>query len=398
MSDLEALQEEERKYMMQTFKRLPLELVRGEGARVYDDTGREYLDFVAGIAVNVLGHAHPAVVEAIRAQAGRMIHASDLYYTRPQVDLARKLVAMGFDGRLFAANSGAEANECAVKIARKWGKLHRDGAYEVISAEGSFHGRTLAMIAATGQEKVKAAFEPMPDGFLQVPFNDIEALRAATTASTVAVLLEPIQGEIGVVPCRDDYLRDVRAWCDEQDLLLMFDEVQTGIGRTGTFYAFQGYGVTPDIVTLAKGLGAGVPIGACLAGPRADCLLPGEHGSTFGGGPLACAAALATISAIESEGVLENARDVGAYLAERLQKLGEDFNCVVEVRGRGLIQALVLDRDIAVRLQDEAFQHGLLVNATSDRVLRFIPPLIIGKADVDKAIEVLAVSLDLVLQ
>jgi acetylornithine/N-succinyldiaminopimelate aminotransferase len=395
---VEAIEAEERELLMQTFKRLPIELVRGAGARVYDTDGREYLDFVAGIAVNVLGHGHPALVKAIQEQAATLIHASDLYYTRPQVDLARRLREMGFDGRLFAANSGAEANECAVKIARKFGKLHRSGAYEVITAEGSFHGRTLAMIAAAGQAKVQAGFEPMPDGFQSVPFNDIDALRAATSDKTVAVMLEPVQGEVGVIPAREEYLRDVRAWCDEQGLLLIFDEVQTGIGRTGTFYAFQGYGVVPDILTLAKGLGGGVPIGVCLAGPRADCLAPGEHGSTFGGNPLACAAALAVVDAIEAEGVVENARDVGAYLGVRLQGLAGDFDCIVEVRGRGLMQAMVLDRDIAVRVQDEALQQGLLVNATGPKVVRFVPPLIITREDVDQAIAVLAASLDLALQ
>jgi acetylornithine aminotransferase/acetylornithine/N-succinyldiaminopimelate aminotransferase len=336
-------------------------------------------------------------VEAIRSQAATLIHASNLYYTRPQVDLAKKLRSMGFEGRMFPANSGAEANECAYKVARKWGKLHRDGAYEVISAEGSFHGRTLANVAATGQQQFKTPIEPMPDGFVQVPFNDISALRAATTAKTVAVLLEPIQGEIGIIPGRDDYLKAVRVWCDEQDLLLIFDEVQTGMGRTGTFYAFQGYGVTPDVLTLAKGLGGGVPIGVCLANPRADCLELGEHGGTFGGNPLACTAALATIDAIEEGGIIANAREVGDYLAQRLRGLGEEFGCVAEVRGKGLMQAMVLDRDLAPRLQEEALQHGLIIHAANDRVLRFLPPLIIGKHEVDRAMEILATCLDLVL-
>jgi acetylornithine aminotransferase/acetylornithine/N-succinyldiaminopimelate aminotransferase len=397
-AEIETLMAEEREFMMHTFKRLPIELVRGDGWKVYDETGKEYLDMVAGIAVNVLGHAHPAVVEAVRSQAGVLIHTSNLYYTRPQVELAKKLRALGFDGKLFPANSGAEANECAYKIARKWGKLNRGGAYEVLSAEGSFHGRTLANVAATGQQKFKTPFEPMPDGFRQVPFNDLDALKAATTDKTAAVILEPIQGEFGIIPARDEYLHGVRDWCDEANLLLVFDEIQTGIGRTGTFYAFQGYGVVPDVVTLAKGLGGGVPIGVCLANARADCLEPGDHGGTFGGNPLATTAALATIKAIEAGGIVDNAREVGGYLAERLRELGDAFGCVAEVRGRGLMQALVLDRDIAPRLQEEALHHGLIITAANDRVIRFLPPLIIGRPEVDKAMEILSICLDLVLE
>jgi acetylornithine aminotransferase/acetylornithine/N-succinyldiaminopimelate aminotransferase len=395
---LEALVADEREYMQHTFKRIPVQLVRGDRWNVYDDTGREYLDMVAGIAVNVLGHAHPAVVEAVRSQAGVLIHTSNLYYTRPQVELAKKLRALGFDGKMFPANSGAEANECAYKIARKWGKLNRNGAYEVLSADGSFHGRTLANVAATGQQKFKTPFEPMPDGFRQVPFNDLDAIRAATSDKTAAIILEPIQGEFGIIPGRQDYLEGVRAWCDEANLLLIFDEIQTGIGRTGTFYAFQGYGVVPDVITLAKGLGGGVPIGVCLANPRADCLEPGDHGGTFGGNPLATTAALATIDAIEKEGVVENAGAVGGYLAERLRALGEEFGCVAEVRGRGLMQALVLDRDLAPRLQEEALHHGLIVTAANDRVIRFLPALTIGGEQVDRAIEILSMCLDLVLE
>ena len=393
----EALREQEKRYLMSTFARVPVELVRGEGWKVYDETGREYLDFVAGIAVNILGHAHPAVVAAIREQAGTLVHTSNLYYTSPQVELARELVGMGFAGRAFFANSGAEANEAAVKCARKWGKLNRDGAYEVISTDNSFHGRTLAMVAATGQKKFKAPVEPMPDGFLNIPFNDIGALRAAVSKKTVAILLEPIQGEGGIIPATGDYLRAARELCDQENLLLILDEIQTGMGRTGTFFAFEGYGVLPDIVTLAKGLGGGVPIGACLANARADVFTPGDHGGTFGGNPLACAAALATLRALRSEGVIANAADVGAYLAERLGGIADDFDCVAEVRGRGLMQAIVFDRDIAPRLQAEALVNGLIVNASSERVLRFIPPLIIGRPEVDRAVEILSQCIDLVL-
>jgi acetylornithine/N-succinyldiaminopimelate aminotransferase len=394
---LDPLEQAEKEYLMQTFKRQPVELVRGERWNVYDPEGREYLDFVAGIAVNVLGHNHPALVEAVTRQAREAIHVSDLYYSRPQVELAKRLNELGFKGRVFYANSGAEANECAFKVARKWGKENRYGAFDVISTNGSFHGRTLATVAATGQRKYQMPFLPMPPGFGHVDYNDIGALKEATDERTVAVLLEPVQGESGIVPATQEYLSAVRQWCDEKNLLLIFDEVQTGVGRTGHFYAFQGYGVVPDIVTLAKGLGGGVPIGVCIAGPRADVLGPGDHGSTFGGNPLACSAALAVIDALEREGVIENARVVGAYLEQRLRQLGDEFGCVAEVRGAGLMVAMLLDRDLAAELEAAALAHGLLVNAIGPRVIRMVPPLIIGKTEVDRAIEILAQSLDLIL-
>jgi acetylornithine/N-succinyldiaminopimelate aminotransferase len=394
---LEALAEAEKQYLMQTFTRQPVELVRGDRWNVYDADGREYLDFVAGIAVNVLGHNHPAIVEAVSRQAREAIHVSDLYYSRPQVELAKRLNQLGFSGRAFYANSGAEANECAIKVARKWGKENRYGAFEIICANLSFHGRTLATIAATGQPKYQQPFQPMPEGFGHVDYNDIIQLREATNERTVAVLLEPVLGESGVVPATQEYMRQVRAWCDEKNLLLILDEVQTGVGRTGHFYAFQGYGIVPDIVTLAKGLGGGVPIGICLAGPRADVLAPGDHGSTFGGNPLAAAAALAVLETLEKDGIVDNAREVGEYLRQRLLGLGKDFGCVEEVRGLGLMQAIVLNRGIAAELVRAALDHGLLVNATGPRVLRMIPPLIIGRAEVDRAVDILAQSLDLVL-
>ena len=391
------LAQAEKEYLMQTFKRQPLELVRGDRWNVYDPEGREFLDFVAGIAVNVLGHNHPALVEAVTRQAKDAIHVSDLYYSRPQVELAKRLNELGFKGRVFYANSGAEANECAFKVARKWGKENRYGAFDIISTNQSFHGRTLATVAATGQPKYQKPFLPMPTGFGHVEYNDIAALKEATDERTVAVLLEPVQGESGIVPATKEYLTAVRQWCDDKNLLLIFDEVQTGVGRTGHFYAFQGYDVVPDIVTLAKGLGGGVPIGVCLAGPRADVLAHGDHGSTFGGNPLACAAALAVIDTIERDGVIENARVVGAYLEQRLRRLADEFGCVAEVRGAGLMVAMLLDRDIAGELEAAALEHGLLVNAIGPRVIRMVPPLIIGKAEVDRAIDILAQSLDLIL-
>jgi len=394
---LDELAANESRFYMGTFRRLPVEFAAGYGWTVVDGDGREYLDFVAGIAVNVLGHCHPRVVAAIREQAGKLIHASNLYYTRPQVELAQRLNEFGFNGRAFLVNSGAEANETAVKIVRKWGRLKRGGAYEVISTLGSFHGRTLATTAATGQEHYQNSWVPLPDGFKQVPFNDIDALRAAAGEQTVAVLLEPVQGEGGVIPADPAYLSAVREWCDSSNRLLILDEIQTGIGRTGTFYAFQGYGIVPDIVTLAKGLGGGVPIGVCIANPRADVFEPGDHGSTFGGNPLACAAALATLAALQEEGVVENARTVGDYLAVRLEELVHDFGPVQAARGRGLMQALVLDQELAAAVQMEALHNGLIVNAAAPRVIRLVPPLTIGKAEVDRAVNILAQSLDAVL-
>ncbi len=367
---------------MGVFKRLPVELARGQGAYVYDTEGREYLDFVAGIAVNLLGHGHPRLTQAIAEQAARLIHVSNLYYSEPQVRLAQALIERAFPSRVFFGNSGAEANECAIKIARKWGKLNRGGAFEIITARDSFHGRTLATAAATGQPKYSAPFSPLPPGFVHVPFNDLEAIRAATNPSTVAVMLEPIQGEIGVIPADPGYLQAVRAHCDEHGLLLIFDEVQTGMARTGTWYGYQQYEVVPDVMTLAKGLGGGVPIGACLAAPRADVLEPGDHGSTFGGNPLACAAGLAVIAAVEEEDLLGNAREMGGLLAERLAEVPG----VKLVRGRGLMRAAVLEHPEAAAVQLACLERGLIVNACAPDVIRLVPPLVIGEREVERAV------------
>ncbi|MGI8607770.1 MAG: acetylornithine transaminase [Candidatus Dormibacteria bacterium] len=388
---LEEVAATESRYMMHTFKRQPVELVRGYGVKVWDADGRELLDFVGGIAVNILGHAHPALVGAISAQAATLIHTSNLYYSEPQVQLAQRLNTLGFAGRCFFGNSGAEANEAALKLARKWGKHNRGGAFEVISALGSFHGRTLAMVAATGQPKYQAPYAPMPDGFTHVQFNDIDALGAAVTDRTVAVFLEPIQGEGGVIPATAEYLQAARELCDRENLLLIFDEIQTGMGRTGDFYAFQGYGVVPDIVTLAKGLGGGVPVGVCIAGQRADVFEVGDHGSTFGGNPLACAAALATLEVIEREDLVENARVTGKYLTHRAAEQLAPYGAM---RGRGLMQALVLHDPIAQQTQAAALEQGLIVNAIGDHVLRLVPPLTIGDADVEQAVDILERALD----
>jgi len=385
-------QEREARAYMRTFKREPLVLVRGEGTRVWDDAGRSYLDLVAGIAVNILGHAHPAVADAISAQARTLMHASNLYYTLPQLELAELLLeATGMEG-VFFTNSGAEANEAAIKMARKWGKRHKGGAYEIVTALNSFHGRTLATVAATGKPKYQEPFAPMPAGFTHVPYNDSEALDEAVGPGTAAVLLEPIQGEGGVHPAAPGYLAAVRRLCDERECLLMLDEVQTGMGRTGTFLASQGENIVPDVVTLAKGLGGGVPLGAALARGDANVFEPGDHGSTQGGNPLACAAGVATLRALRDEGLIDRAAEVGAYFMERLNGLMAQGLPVTEVRGRGLMLAVEIDGD-APAVVTRARKAGVLLNATGPTTLRMVPPLVLTPAEVDEAVGVLAQTL-----
>ncbi len=368
------------KYLMQTGRRLPVTFVRGAGCLLYDDSGRVYLDLVAGIAVNLLGHAHPEVAAAVAAQARTLIHASNLYFTRPPVELARRLVELSFPSRVFLCNSGAEANEAAIKIARKWGARNRDGAFEIITTHGSFHGRTLATVTAGGQHKYSDPFKPLPDGFVHVPYNDFEAIKAATGERTVAVMLEPVMGEIGIIPAKAGYLAAVRSWCDANDLLLILDEVQTGLGRTGRWFAHQHHGITPDVMTLAKGLGGGVPIGACLAAPRADVFEPGDHGSTFGGNPLACTAALTVLTVIERDGLVGHAAEMGEMLHDALLGLGAQ-----DVRGLGLMQAVEFAEPRAKAFQQACLEAGLIVNAVDENSVRLVPPLIITSAEIDQA-------------
>jgi acetylornithine aminotransferase/acetylornithine/N-succinyldiaminopimelate aminotransferase len=368
------------RYLMQTGRRIPVTFVRGKGCLVYDDAGREYLDLVAGIAVNLLGHAHPEVAAAVAQQANTLIHASNLYYTQPQVELARRLVELAFPSRVFFCNSGAEANEAAIKLARKWGTQNRDGAFEIITATGSFHGRTLATVTAGGQHKYSDPFKPLPDGFVHVPFNDIDAIKAATNEHTVAVMLEPVMGEIGIIAPSHGYLKTVREWCDKQNLLLILDEVQTGLGRTGRWFAHQHEGVTPDVMTLAKGLGGGVPIGACLANPRADVFVPGDHGSTFGGNPLACTAALTVLHVIERDGLVGHAAEMGEMLHGALEDLGGK-----QVRGVGLMQAVEFAEPRAKGFQQACLESGLIVNAVDDHSVRLVPPLIITPTEIERA-------------
>jgi acetylornithine/N-succinyldiaminopimelate aminotransferase len=382
-------QELEEKLFMRTIKRLPVTLVRGKGARVWDTEGKEYLDFVGGWAVNSLGHCHPVVVKALTEQAKTLIQASNQFYTIPQVQLAKLLVDNSCLDRVFFCNSGAEANEGAMKLARRYGKLHLNGAYEIITTHGSFHGRTLATVAATGQDKFQQPYIPLPDGFINVDYDSIKAIKAATTNRTCAVMVEPIQGEGGVNVPHDKYLKEIRAWCDEKGILLILDEIQTGIGRIGSLFGYEQYEVEPDIMTLAKGLGSGVPIGVFLAKERASVFAPGEHGSTYGGNPLVCAAGVATLKFIIDNDIPGKVKELGQYFVTDLQKLKAKFSFITEIRGRGLLLALKFTDNIAEELVLACLKEGLLVNAVKPNTLRFIPPLIITKKDIDEALGIL---------
>ncbi len=375
---------------MHTFspRQNPITLVRGDGVRVWDDQGREYLDFLAGIAVNVLGHCPPVLVKTVQEQVATLIHTSNLYYTAPQVELARLLVDNSVLDRVFFTNSGAEANECAIKLARKWGKLKRDGAYEIITTWNSFHGRTLATVAATGNRHYQEPFDPMPDGFKHVAYNDLEALRAAVSAKTVAIMLEPVLGEAGVYPATREYLQGVRRLCDEQGLLLILDEVQSGMGRTGTLWAYEGYGVEPDVMTRAKGLAGGLPIGACLCKADADVFVPGDHGSTFAGNPLVCAAGTAVLKEVLARDLSGNARRMGERITAGLRELQTERDAgITEVRAAGLWTGIEFESEKATDVLNRCRENGVLVNKTSNTTIRLAPPLIVTEADCDEFLD-----------
>jgi acetylornithine/N-succinyldiaminopimelate aminotransferase len=383
------------RYFLNTYTRFPAAMVEGSGCRLKDADGREYLDFLSGIAVCSLGHCYPPVVEAVCAQARKLLHVSNLYPTVPQTELAELLVEHSFAERIFLANSGAEANEAAIKLARKYGGESR---YEIISLEGSFHGRTLATLAATGQTRFHRGFEPLPAGFLIAPFGDIAALEQLIGPRTCAILLEPLQGEGGVRPLDTEYLAAIRRLCDRHDLLLIFDEIQVGMGRTGTLFAYEQLGVVPDLLTLAKALGSGLPLGALLANSRAEAAFgPGDHASTFGGNPVACAAAVVTVQTMLAEGFLAEVREKGAHLAGRLGWLADRHaDLVTGVRGLGLIQGLVLRPEAASLgplVVTRLFEQGVLLNFAGNTALRCLPPLVVSKAEIDTFINVL----DLVL-
>ena len=378
--------------VMQTYGRLPIVLAKGQGAKVWDVNGREYLDFLAGIAVCGLGHCHPTVTKAIQDQAETLVHVSNIFYNTQQPVLASKLTALCGMERAFFQNSGAEANECAIKIARKWGKAHGgENCNEIITFHGSFHGRTLATITATAQEKYQAPFTPLPEGFIYAHVGDIKGLDEMITDTVCAVMIEPIQGESGVRPVPTEFMHAIRALCDESGILMICDEVQTGIGRTGSFLASQVVGVVPDIITLAKGVANGVPMGVCLArGEAANTLVPGDHGSTFGGQPLACAAALAVLDVLENDNILENVAKVGGYFQQELSKLIVEFpEKVKEVRGIGLMIGLELAVPQARAVLQGLLDHNIIANAIGDNVLRFLPPLIITTEDCDQVVTAL---------
>jgi len=379
----------EHKYFMNTVVRVPLTIVRGQGARVWDEDGREYLDFVGGWSVNSLGHCPPVVVEAVVEQVRTLIQASNQFYTIPQIQLAELLVRNSCLDKVFFCNSGAEANEGAVKLARRYGEHNLGGAYEVITASGSFHGRTLAMVAATGQPKFQQPYVPLPSGFINVEYNNIEAIKTVTTGQTCAIMLEPVQGEGGVNLPDDSYLKEVRAWCDRKGLLLILDEIQTGLGRTGTLFGYERYGIEPDVMTLAKGLASGVPIGAILAKDRASVFIPGEHGSTFGGNPLTCAAGYATLKFVIDNDIAGNASRVGQYLITGLETLKAKYQVINDVRGCGLLVAVEFSQDIAQSVLMACLDGGLLVNRLKPNTLRFMPSLNIDKGEVDEALGIL---------
>jgi acetylornithine aminotransferase len=373
-----------------TYSRQPLCLVKGKGATVWDEQGKSYTDFLAGIAVVSLGHCHQGVAKALCEQAQTLVHVSNLYYTQPQTLLARWLVEKSFAERVFLCNSGAEANEAAIKLARIYAKKQgRPERFRVICATGSFHGRTLATLSATGQEKVHKGFEPLVDGFDFVPYNDADAAAAAIGPHTAAILVEPLQGEGGIVVPTADYLKNLRALCDDAGILLMLDEVQTGMGRTGKLFCHEHFGITPDVMTLAKALGNGLPIGAMLATEKAgEALAPGTHATTFGGTPLICAGALAVAKAFDEEGILENCVLVGSHFKKQLEALKNRHACVEEARGLGLLLGLKMNKD-ASSLVDACRERGFLINCVQGHTLRFAPPLNIGVKQVDELIKVL---------
>ena len=376
----------EEKYYAQTVRRQPIVLVRGEGTRVWDAEGKEYLDFTAGWAVTNLGHCHPAMVQAIQEQAATLIQTSNQFFTIPQLKLAQALIENSCLDRVFFGNSGAEAVEGALKLARKYGKANRDGAYEVITAFNSFHGRTLTTIAATGQPHYQEAFQPLTPGYVHVDYDDVEAIIEATTDKTAAVMLEPIQGEGGVNIPADDYLQRVRQWCDEQGLLLILDEVQTGLGRLGSLFGYQEYGVEPDVITLAKGLGGGVPIGAFMSKEHCMALEPGDHGSTYGGNALTTAAAYASTQFIIDNDIPANAKAMGAHLMAALEDLKSRHSVISEVRGRGLLIALEFNDDVAADVLTNANASGVLLNMVKPNTLRFMPPLNITTDEIDEGV------------
>jgi predicted acetylornithine/succinylornithine family transaminase len=375
------------------YARQPVALVRGRGAEVWDADGKRYIDFFAGLSVSNVGHCHPAVVEAVRAQTEQLLHTSNVYFSLPAGELCALLCRHSFAERVFLCNSGAEANEAAMKLARRWGSTEGGGRYEILATVGSFHGRTFGTLTATGQEKYHTGFLPLLPGIRLVPYDDVPAMAEAVRDETVAIMVEPIQGEGGVVTPGPHYLRGLRELADRRKLLLILDEIQTGCGRTGRLFAHEHAGVTPDIMTLAKALGGGVPVGAmCTTEKIATAFAPGSHGSTFGGNPVACAAAVAAMGVLADPKLLAHVREIGAHFRRRLEELAARFPMITQVRGEGLMLGVVLDRPGAAVVQ-RCLADGLLINCTADRVLRFLPPLVIERGLVDDGLAILEKAL-----
>ncbi|MDK2786670.1 MAG: acetylornithine/N-succinyldiaminopimelate aminotransferase [Thermotoga sp.] len=376
-------------FLMNTYNRFPVTLVYGKGSWVYDINGKAYLDFTSGIAVNVLGHSHPELVKAIKDQAEKLIHCSNLYWNLPQMELAELLSKNTFGGKVFFANTGTEANEAAIKIARKYGKMKSEKKFKILSARNSFHGRTLGSLTATGQPKYQKPFEPLVPGFDYFEFNNIEDLRKKVSDEVCAIFLEPIQGESGIIPATKEFLEEARRLCDEYDILLVFDEVQCGMGRTGKLFAYQKYGVTPDILTVAKGLGGGVPIGAVVVNEKANVLEPGDHGTTFGGNPLACRAGVTVMKELTKEGFLDEVDRKGRYLLEKLSRMKEKYSAVEDVRGMGLMIGIqfsgVENKNVAMK----CFEKGLLVVPAGNNTVRLLPPLTVEYGEIDTALRIL---------
>ncbi len=381
--------EQDQKHYLQTFKRYPITLERGQGARVWDVEGNEYIDALGGIAVNALGHNHPVLVKAIQEQAARLLHISNFYLSKPQVELSEKLARLSGLERVFFSNSGAESVEGAIKIARKYAHSKNRGG-EIISFEGSFHGRTLATIA-TGKSQMQKGFEPIPEGFKQIAANDLDLLKSSISDQTAAIIIEPIQGEGGINVAKPEFLKGLREICDAHDIVLIFDEIQCGIARTGKMFAWEHYGVKPDIMTLAKGLGGGVPIGAILSNQKvSDAIDFGDHGTTFGGNPLSTTAALTTLEVIENDNLVEQSLEKGNWLTERLKAMNEIS--IKEIRGKGLMLGIEFTFETKPLVQ-KMLEHGILANATAGNVLRLVPPLVISYDEMEKVVEVIKKSL-----
>lgn len=395
MSSYEELKKLESQYHMHTYARYPVVFVKGEGKKLWDSKGQEYLDFLSGLGVSSIGHCHPRIVLAVQRQAEKLIHVSNLFYTEPQLKLAEKLVSLSFADKCFFANSGAEANEGAVKLTRKYARQNLgEDKYEIITAYRSFHGRTMKMLAATGQPEKQKPFEPLPPGFIHVPLNDIKALEEAVSEKTCAVMLEPIQGEGGIYPCEADYLQKVRQFCDKHHLLLILDEVQTGLGRTGRMFAYEHFGIEPDIITLAKGLGGGLPITAFMASDEiAAAFEPGDHGTTFGGGPVVCSAALAAIDVLTGDDLIGNAAEVGKYFKAGLLELQTNEAMISDVRGMGLMLAIELSEEIAYQVVLKMLERKIVIGYVGKKILRFLPPLTITMDDVDDVLTSLKFAL-----